>query len=450
MKQLLMGAVLASFATLTSAQSVDLSQAVEMALKADHRIAEKEHLVDAARALIDQAQASDDLMVDMNLFVGLAPVVEGGIFEGGAESCVSPCKLRDDLYEFDEVTGWASLQLKLIKPLATFGKVRYYTEAAEGNVEVKKSEVREQRIETIYDTSRAYYGYLTARDSHLLLEDVKRRLEKAKALVERWLEEDKGDVKQSDLYALETGMALLNKYLAEAKSVERIALAGLKVMTGVGIDGELSVADKSLSAEALPQDSLADLQQRALANRPEMDQLKAGLEARRALVAAKKSESNPNLYAGIVGTFAYAPGRDTLDNPYTVDPFNHVAATPVVGLKWDMQGGVTSAKTSRAQAELDALISKSAFAQQGIPFDVAEKYHELQALHSAVEELGKGSRSGRRWMVSSYADFEAGLEEADKVLDAFKTYVLTHADYLSSVNDYNMKIIELNRATGAY
>ena len=115
-----------------------------------------------------------------------------------------------------------------------------------------------------------------------------------------------------------------------------------------------------------------------------------------------------------------------------------------------MQSGVAGAKAKKAQAELDALSAKSSFAQQGIPFDVAETYYELEALKAAVEELGKGSRSGRRWMVSSYADFEAGLEEADKVLEAFKTYAITHADYLSAVNDYNMKIVELNKATGAY
>jgi len=451
MKRIILGVVLGSLCSLVTAETINLNQAVEMALKADPRISEREHLVDAARALVEEAQGSDDLMVDMNTFIGIAPSVDGGFYENGTNSCTAlPCRPRDDLYDFDEVTAWGSLQLKLIKPIATFGKVKHYTEAAEGNVEVKRAEVRAQRADTIYDTTRAYYGYLAARDSRLLLNDVKKRLEKARGLVVQWLDEGKGDVKQSDLYALETGMALLNKYLAQAESIEKIALAGLKVLTGVGLDGELQVADKGLRPEPLPEDSLAVLQERAMISRPEMEQLQAGLKARRALVAAKRADSNPNLYAGIVGSFSYAPGRDTLDNPYVTDPFNHAAATPVLGLKWDLQSGVHNARVHKAQAELDALIAQSAFAQQGIPFDVAEKYHELQALHTAVNELEQGSRSGRRWMISAYSDFEAGLEEADKVLDAFKTYVLTHADYVSSVNDYNMKIVELNRASGAY
>ena len=53
-------------------------------------------------------------------------------------------------------------------------------------------------------------------------------------------------------------------------------------------------------------------------------------------------------------------------------------------------------------------------------------------------------------MISAYADFEAGMEEADTVLDAYKTYVLTHSDYLATVNDYNMQVFKLKRAAGEY
>ena len=43
----------------------------------------------------------------------------------------------------------------------------------------------------------------------------------------------------------------------------------------------------------------------------------------------------------------------------------------------------------------------------------------VHAHHEMVEQLYAASRSGRRWMISSYADFEAGVEEAGKVITAF-------------------------------
>jgi len=51
-------------------------------------------------------------------------------------------------------------------------------------------------------------------------------------------------------------------------------------------------------------------------------------------------------------------------------------------------------------------------------------------------------------MISTYADFEAGLDEAEDVLTAFQGYVLIHSDYLSTVNDFNMHLVKLQFVTG--
>jgi hypothetical protein len=53
-------------------------------------------------------------------------------------------------------------------------------------------------------------------------------------------------------------------------------------------------------------------------------------------------------------------------------------------------------------------------------------------------------------MISSYADFEAGIEKAEDTLAAFQGYVLTHSEYLSVVNDYNMHVARLQYVTGDY
>ena len=51
-------------------------------------------------------------------------------------------------------------------------------------------------------------------------------------------------------------------------------------------------------------------------------------------------------------------------------------------------------------------------------------------------------------MISSYADFEAGVEEADNVINAFIGYVQTYSDYLKTVNDYNLHVTRLGVITG--
>lgn len=440
---LLVAAAIAS--PMANAQTVNLAEAVNMSLSADPRIKEREQLVESARALLDEAQGNDGLRLSANVFVGLAPQVKGGFYQNGATSGTTP---RTDGPYPGGLSDWTSLQFSIIKPLYTFGKIEHYSEAAKGNVDVKRGDVRISQADTVMDVKRAYYGYLTARDSRRLLDDVQHRMDDALSRVQRNLKADNGESKQSDLYALQAANGMLAKYRSQAQAIEKISLDGLKLLTGVGLDAKLEVADDSLTPVALPKGSLTDFENTAVANRPEMAQLEAGMRARRALVAAKKAENYPNIYAGIIGQANYASRRDTLNNPYVYDPFNNAGLTPVIGMKWDMVPGVSNAQIAQAQAELEALNYKTQFAQAGIPFQVSEAYNQVQANYQAQQQLAEGAAAGRRWMIAALADFSAGLEKADKVADALKTYALTQAEYLRTVNDYNMNVAQLSRAIG--
>lgn len=433
------------WAPASQAETLNLEQAIKRALKADPRIREREQLVKVARAVEQEANNADGVIYNVNTFVGLAPRKTGDLLttDSGGNSIS-----RSDVHEWEGIAPWYVARFSIIKPLNTYGKIEHYSAAAKQNVEVKKNDIKLEQAKIKFDVNRAYYGYLTARDSRLLLEDVKNRLNKAIKLVENWLNEGSGNAKQSDMFALQTGVALIKRYQAEAQGLENIALTGLKVLTGVGQDKPLEVADKKIAPVELPKESLKKLQARALVKRPEMLQLTAGLNARRSLVKAKKSENKPNLYAGVIGSWAKTPARTAQNNPFITDPFNHRVATPIVGFKWDLESGRHPAQVQQAQAEFDALVEKNSFAKQGIPFQVAKQYELVHSHHIMVEELAKGSRAGRRWMISSYADFEAGLETSDRVMGAFQGYVLAHSDYLKAVNDYNLHVVMLKSVTG--
>uniref|UniRef100_E6QQQ3 Putative Outer membrane protein n=1 Tax=mine drainage metagenome TaxID=410659 RepID=E6QQQ3_9ZZZZ len=431
---------------LSVAQTVTLDQAIQMTLNADPSIKEKQELVESARALLDEAKGHRDLMFDANMFEGLAPEVNGGFYQGGAYSGTQP---RTDGPFPGGLSDWTSLEFAIIKPLYTFGKIKAYSEAAKGNIEVKEGDVRLRQEEMIKKVKRAYFSYLTARDLRRMLEDVQSHLNDALGSVKKNLDNDNGQSKETDLYALQTAQGMLSKYISQAIAVEKISMDGLKLLTGVGMTGDLSVADDSLTPVDLPHGTLGDFKTTAIADRPEMSQLEAGMRARRALVTASKANRYPNIYAGIIGEANYASNRTQLNNPYLYDPFNNAGLTPVVGIKWDFQSGVMSAKIAQQQAELDALNYKAQFAQAGIPFEVAEAYHHMEADYQSQLDLAKGATAGRRWMIAALADFNAGLEKADKVADALKSYALTQAEYLQTVRAYNLDVAELALVTGA-
>lgn len=430
--------------------TLDLPQAVERAMNQDQRIVEKEKLVEAARELLGEARGAKNVIFDVNAFLGLAPTVRTGFFEaddgqGGKKTLAVP----KDFFSTDSVSPWYFAEFSIIKPLYTFGKIEHYSKAAASNIQLKEGDVAVQRGVILLDVTRAYNGFLAARDTRYMLEDTLKKLESAVTLVQGWLDDGEGTAKQSDLFALQTGVAMVQRYIAEAASYEAVAMAGLRMLTGVAPGDELQLADQRLTPVLLPEDTLPALQSRALVQRPEMRQLAAGLDARREWMLAKKSEAKPNIYTGIVGGISFAPRREATDIS-SYDPFNSSGATPVIGIKWDWASGRQPAQVAQAQAEMESTLALKSFAQQGIPFQVAEQYHTVHAHHGMVQNLYDGSRSGRRWMLSSYADFEAGVESADKVISAFLGYIQAYGDYLKTVNDYNLHVARLRVVTGEF
>jgi outer membrane protein len=273
------------------AETINLQQAVQMSLAADPRIKEREQVVEVARGMLQEVRGNAGWRVSANAFIGLAPKADGGFFQnqgGDNNTCnTPPCTLNSSGDDWNGVSDWTHLDFALTKPLYTFGKIERYGEAAQGNVDLKRGELKQTRGDTVYDTKRAYYGYLTARDIRIFLEDMQGRLNQAIESVERNLEEETGESRQSDLYALQTAKGMLAKYVHQSRAIEKISLDGLKVLTGTGLKAELAVADDRIEPVAFPQIELAELQSRALLERPEMQQLEAGLRTRRALVAAK-------------------------------------------------------------------------------------------------------------------------------------------------------------------
>jgi len=431
-------------------ESLSLEQAIELAMAHDPRIEEKEAFVRKARGMLQEAEGGDGLRYTVDSFLALSTGLDGGFYEGGEDTCSSDCKPRDDQYDFDDgLSLWGGLKFSIIKPLLTFGRIENYQKAAQNNILIKRQDVTLQRDEIALQVVKAYYGYLTARDSRFLLQDVRKRLTGALELIDEWIEEGEGKATLSDRYALESGLGLLDNFLAEATSLEEIAMAGLKLLTGRDED-VIELADQRLRPLPLPPESLQEWIDLAKGNRVEFKQVEAGLNARRALVEVNRAEKKPIVYAGIAGSLAYAPERDTLDNPYINDPFNHAAVSPLLGMRWEWESGAQPARVVQAQADLDALVHKASFARMGIPFQVQEQYLSMQAKHKAIISMKKSSKSARRWMIAAYSDFEAGLEDADDIISALQTYVLAYAEYLRAVNDFNYRVSKLKSVSGVF
>ena len=119
---------------LQAQDKLSLEQAIQLALAHDPRVDEKEAFVRKARGLLLEAEGSEGFRYSVDSFLAIANGLDGGFYDGGQDSCSSNCQPRDDLYDFkDGLSLWGGLTFSIVKPLATFGRLENYQEAAQNN-----------------------------------------------------------------------------------------------------------------------------------------------------------------------------------------------------------------------------------------------------------------------------------------------------------------------------
>jgi outer membrane protein TolC len=347
------------------------------------------------------------------------------------------------------VNIFGRLEFALIQPLYTFGKIAYRERAAGKNVKVKEAGVEAKKGEVILRVAEAYYGLVLAEQGKDAVKEARTYLSDTRERITRLLAINSPNVKESDRYRLAMYEGGLEKFAAQAEEGSKVAYQALKAMIGYGPSEEFRVPQELPNPAAAP--GTLDQQIRtALELRPEFTQLKEGLVARQLLVDAARADQYPSLFAAVTAAVAGAPGRDQNYDPWIYDFFNQAYAFPVVGVKWHFDFGITKAKIKQAQAELQQLQHTEKAALMGIPVEVAQSFGKVQENYKASVGLEKAYVNARRWLITSFSNFDMGLGKMEDIFQAFERYGTFRGDYLLALYQYNLATAQLDKATGAY
>ena len=335
----------------------------------------------------------------------------------------------------------------LIQPLYTFGLIDNLRAAAAHGVNAQKAAVDKTATEVALKVREAYYGLVLARELHAHLGDLHEQLLKA-ADREQTLVEG-GFAAEQDLFKLKTFQGELEKNLHLTERLQDIAQEALRVWAGLPRDTAVEPADSTLGVARTPLPPLEDFVREARQKRPEFTQLREGIKAKQALAEAERARAWPMIFFGIQGSAAYGPNRDAIrNNAYVSDPLNHAYAGPVLGLKYDLDFGITRGRVKEADAEVGKLQALQAYADEGIPLQVQKAYGELQEAQKNVDALDRANEYARKWVVTALANFDLGIGDTKDLADAVLAMAKSRADYLQAVFNYHMGGARLENASG--
>jgi outer membrane protein TolC len=413
-----------------------LDECIKMALDFSPEVKEAAYEEEVFRAKQLQADSYIYPQVEVLAIAGPAPEAKREDF------------LRTDVSSPNINGVFGSLDVLLTQPIYTFGKIGSYRDAASKGLKAASAVTQRKKSDIVLRTKELYYSLLFARDLKNLVLEIKEQLVKS-------IEKTENQLKIGAPWADETNIYKFRAFLGEAeKNLNEVDknLVFIKdaLMASMGLSGAKSfeTADSSISPEENKPESLTLYLKNAGDLRAEFTQLREGLGAKKALADAERGGYYPQIFLGVKASLAGATNRDKIKNPYVSDYFNHSYGAAFLGLKWSVDFGITKGRVGEAEAEYNKVLAKKRFAEVAIPLQIKKAYLDFEEASKNIPELEKAYINAKKWLVSSIANYDLGIGDANDIGEAAAAYALTRTNYLKSILSHRMSYANLLYASG--
>jgi len=291
--------------------------------------------------------------------------------------------------------------------------------------------------EIVFRVVSSYYGVLLAA-KHL---DVAEQAEKtAGSILNRSQDRfDSGLVVESDLLTAKVRLAVRRQEVIREKGNLEVARAQLNTAMGVPVDSPYQ-ASAGLPERLLPVPELEEVEQRALANRPDLKRIGAEEAAQRQSVAIAKSGFGPqvNAFAGW-----------EMDNPTFVAGGGGNNWLGGIEVKLDIfDGGARRAEISRQRALEERAAARKQAASDAVRLEVRRAFYEVDSSRQQVEVAQASIAQAQESLRINQDRYNNGLNTITDLLGAEEAARRSQSDYWEAVYNFHIGYASLELASG--
>mgnify|MGYP006421376385 CR=1 FL=1 len=431
---------------------VGLAEAVEKALAVSPEVDRRRAQQQFAEARRDRAEANR-FLTDLSLDIASS-------FAPGLDIPANNKPPENELYLNPDVENdWSVGALRPFgraeivarQPIFTWGELSGSIEAARHGVDVETARVDQKAMEVAARTGEIYYNLLLTQALARLAERTADVVDRAQKEIQRLLDEGDESVDQADLFQTRITEEEVKRRTIEVEQNRATARSALRRQLFLPDEAVVVAEAEELVPLnfSLHPDSLDYYIALGLKNRPEVEQARAGVQARKAQVDVAKSDYYPKI--GVQASLSQSvtlPERPNPSNAYVGDSFMGTGTRTGLGITLDLNFRQTAAKVEQAQAQLSEVKQQRTAARQLVRFEVEEAYRNVIVAKAKVESRDRANKVSGEWLRTEQIDFDLGFGDTENLVKAVRADIEAEARYFEAVKAYNVAVLKLLRTTG--
>lgn len=323
-------------------------------------------------------------------------------------------------------------------PLFTGGRLVSGYKQAKYNFQSTEEALRQSKHVTVFNTKRAFYGYLLAEKFVKVAEEAVEVTEKHFKNVNSLYKV--GIASKFDLLRSEVQVANLKPQLIKARNNLKIAELSLKTLLGLDLSKSVKIKG-DLAYEAFEPDLEACLT-RALLNRPEISQLRYQKQMAGEALKLARAVNLPTL--ALAGTYNFWADKlnfrkDIWQSYYAV---NLVLTVPL------FNGFTTSARVAQSKAMIKEIELIRKGLRDVVKFEVRQAILRIKEAKESLLSQEKNVEQAQESLRIAELNFSEGLATTLDVSSVQAALSQAKTNYSQALYDYVISLAELDKAMG--
>jgi len=417
--------------------------------------------VDTARSQIWQAKLSSAPFGDFYMRLQGTPTVRNGVYATGE---LDPNGRFTTTYIdwLNPGTGgvgaslprgvFFNVQMSIIQPIFTFGKIVSATNAAKAGITVAEAQAATTAADVELEATRAYWLIKCERAARDVMDDIVAKLGEWVGHFQADMEgKNEGQYSEADLARLKAALESARLVRFENDRQVAGALATIRALT---LDPAADVDAEAVEVDEDGGRTLAWYEDATRTHRPELKQIEGGLQATRYLRKWRMADMFPSFALVLGAEYNYTSNQDNSLVLGVQGGGTYKYPLPRLGpvqMRWDLDLAVRYGRLQQAVAAERATQETARWALGGIRVEVRKAWADHEEARLRAERLSHAERVSRGWYGMVMGNMAAGIttsSDARELVDALRTYFDFRLRHLLAIMDANLTLAQLHRATG--